>query len=46
MGKERFTPASGEATLSGVYVETDDKTGLATHVVAVRQGGRLQQSGP
>ncbi len=46
MNKERFTPASGEATLSGVYVETDDRTGLATRVVQVRQGGRLQQSGP
>jgi metallophosphoesterase (TIGR00282 family) len=46
MNKDRFTPAAGEATLSGVYVETDDKTGLATKVVQVRQGGRLQQSGP
>ncbi|KAB7615399.1 TIGR00282 family metallophosphoesterase [Amylibacter sp. SFDW26] len=46
MNKERFTPATGEATLSGVFVETDDKTGLAIDVVQVRQGGRLQQSGP
>ena len=46
MNKERFTPASEEATLSGVYVETDDKTGLAVNVAQVRQGGRLQQSGP
>jgi calcineurin-like phosphoesterase len=46
MPKERFTPAGGEATLSGVYIETDDRTGRATRVVPVRQGGKLQQSAP
>jgi metallophosphoesterase (TIGR00282 family) len=46
MPKERFTPARGEATLSGVFVETDDKTGKALRVQPVRIGGRLQQSGP
>jgi len=46
MGKERFTPALGAATLSGVYVETDDKTGKATKVSMIRQGGRLEQAGP
>lgn len=46
MGRERFTPAMGEATLSGTYVETDDKTGKATVIKMVRQGGRLEQSGP
>lgn len=46
MAKARFSPAEGEATLSGLYVETDDKTGKATRVVMVRDGGRLQQSGP
>ncbi len=30
MAKARFEPAAGEATLSGVYVETDDRTGRAT----------------
>jgi metallophosphoesterase (TIGR00282 family) len=45
MPKERFTPALGEATLSGVFVETDTK-GLATHVLPVRVGGRLQNSLP
>lgn len=45
MVKGRFTPATGEATLSGVYVETDDRTGLAKEVRMIRQGGRLQQSG-
>ncbi|WP_390910671.1 TIGR00282 family metallophosphoesterase [Pseudosulfitobacter sp. SM2401] len=46
MPKERFTPANGEATLSGVYIETDDKTGKATRIEMVRQGGRLSQAGP
>jgi len=46
MGKGRFTPAMGEATLSGLFVETDDKTGKAIDVQMVRVGGRLQQQGP
>jgi metallophosphoesterase (TIGR00282 family) len=46
MGKGRFTPAMGAATLSGLYVETDDRTGKATRVAMVRQGGRLAQAGP
>ena len=46
MGGGRFEPALGEATLAGVLVETDDKTGLATAVRPVRLGGRLDQSGP
>ncbi|MCB2134461.1 MAG: YmdB family metallophosphoesterase [Rhodobacteraceae bacterium] len=46
MGKDRFTPADGEATLSGVYVETDDRTGHATTVRMIRVGGRLQEARP
>lgn len=46
MPKERFSTADGEATLCGVFVETDDKTGQAVSVSAVRQGGRLSQMGP
>lgn len=46
MPKGRFSPASGEATLSGLYVETDDATGKATRVEMVRHGGRLSASGP
>ncbi len=46
MAKERFTPAAGEATLCGTYVETDDKTGLATRIRAVRVGGRLEGASP
>lgn len=41
MGKGRFQPASGEATLSGALVETDDRTGLAKSIVPVRDGGVL-----
>jgi 2',3'-cyclic-nucleotide 2'-phosphodiesterase len=46
MSSSRFEPANGPATLSGVYVETDDKTGLATKVRMIRHGGKLEQSGP
>lgn len=42
----RFTPASGEATICGVLVETDDKSGLAKSVHAIRTGGRLQELMP
>jgi len=37
----RLEPATGEATLCAVYVETDDATGLATLVRPLRMGGRL-----
>lgn len=46
MPKARFTPATGEATLSGVYIETDDATGKTTRIEMVRNGGRLQMAGP
>ena len=46
MPGERFAPAMGEATLSGVLVETDDRTGAAISVEMIRDGGRLQRSGP
>ncbi len=46
MAKGRFTPASGEATLSGVFVETNDRTGTAVSVCPVRVGGRLETAGP
>ncbi len=46
MIKGRFVPAGEEATLSGLYVETDDRTGKAKTIATVRQGGRLEPSGP
>jgi metallophosphoesterase (TIGR00282 family) len=42
----RFEPANGVATLSGVAVETDDKTGLAQRIAPVRLGGRLEPALP
>ncbi len=45
MGKGRFQPAMGEASLCGALVETDDRTGLAKSIVAVRDGGQVPQSG-
>jgi 2',3'-cyclic-nucleotide 2'-phosphodiesterase len=42
----RFEPSNGPATLSGVAVETDDATGLATKVGPVRIGGRLAPALP
>ncbi|WP_342078610.1 TIGR00282 family metallophosphoesterase [Yoonia sp. SS1-5] len=46
MPKARFTPATQEATLSGLYIETDDRTGKANRVAMVRQGGCLGQAAP
>lgn len=46
MPKGRFTPATGEATLSGLYVETDDRSGKALKVSMVRRGGRLPAASP
>ena len=46
MPRDRFTPATGPATLSGLYVETDDRTGAATALRPVRLGGALRPDGP
>ena len=46
MPKGRFTPALGEATLSGVFLETDDRSGLAKSISMIRVGGRLQEAAP
>ncbi|MBK8907333.1 MAG: YmdB family metallophosphoesterase [Rhodospirillales bacterium] len=42
----RLQPASGEATLCGVVLETDDATGLARRVEAIRLGGCLSPRDP
>lgn len=42
----RLEPACDEATVSGVYVETDEGTGLARHVAPLRMGGRLKPAWP
>jgi metallophosphoesterase (TIGR00282 family) len=38
---ERMTPAEGPATLCGLFIETDDRTGLALRALPIRQGGIL-----
>ena len=42
----RFEPATGEATLCALAVETDNASGLALRVGAVRLGGRLEPVRP
>jgi len=42
----RFEPALGEATLCALAVETDDVSGLARRIAAVRLGGRLEEARP
>jgi len=44
--KGRFEPAEGPATLSGMAVEIDDETGLATRTTALRLGGVLAPAEP
>ena len=39
----RFSPASGEATICGVVIETDPATGLARAIDPIRVGGRLRE---
>jgi 2',3'-cyclic-nucleotide 2'-phosphodiesterase len=41
----RFTPATGPATVCGVFVETG-KNGLATRIAPLRVGGRLEPALP
>tara|TARA_X000000368_G_scaffold402927_2_gene377346 strand:+ start:2073 stop:2918 length:846 start_codon:yes stop_codon:yes gene_type:complete len=43
---ERMSPATGEATISGLLLETDDATGLAKRVTPLRMGGALQPATP
>lgn len=42
----RLEPAEGEATLCGLFVETDDRTGLAITAAPVRVGGSLVATRP
>ena len=43
---ERLSVARGEGTLCAVFVETDDKTGLALRAEPLRVGGRLTETLP
>jgi hypothetical protein len=44
--RERFEPATGPATLSGMAVDIDDATGLASRVKGLRLGGALAPTEP
>lgn len=44
--RERFEPAMGPPTLSGLAVEIDDETGLARRTQALRLGGVLSPAEP
>ena len=46
MPKGRFEPAMGEATLAGLFVVTDDRTGKAVEAHMIRDGGRLVPAAP
>ena len=46
MPTERLEPSEGPATLCGVFLETDDTTGMAKRVAPVRVGGRLAETWP
>ncbi len=46
MPGEKLAPADGEATVCGVFVETDNLTGLALRIEPVRLGGRLSLAMP
>ena len=41
--REKFVPASGEASLCGMYVETDDATGLCKDCRTIRLEGSLKE---
>ena len=45
MSSARFTPATGPATVCGVFVQTNTK-GLAERIEPIRVGGRLKQAVP
>ncbi|HHG90082.1 MAG TPA: TIGR00282 family metallophosphoesterase [Devosia sp.] len=46
IARGRFVPATGETTLSGVAIRTDDKTGLCLSIFPVRIGGVLEEALP
>ena len=46
LSRQYVETAQGEGTLSGIAVETDDATGLAKSVAAVRLGPHLEETWP
>lgn len=43
---EKMSPAEGEGTVCGVFIETDDKTGLTKRIDPIRLGARLSNTMP
>ncbi len=43
---ERMVPATGPASLCALFVETDDRTGLAISAIPLREGGVLAAARP
>jgi metallophosphoesterase (TIGR00282 family) len=43
---EKMSPAEGEGTVCGVFIETDDKTGLTKRIEPIRLGARLSNTMP
>jgi calcineurin-like phosphoesterase len=43
---ERLSAAAGPGTLCAVYLETDERSGLAKRFAPIRLGGRLQECQP
>jgi calcineurin-like phosphoesterase len=46
MPYQRHEPAEGQGLASGIFVETDDKTGLAVRAEPIRVGVGLKQAVP
>ncbi|UTW54992.1 TIGR00282 family metallophosphoesterase [Kordiimonas sp. SCSIO 12610] len=46
MNKERYSPADGEATICGTFIETDDQSGLTKRIEPLRIGPRLMEHIP
>ena len=44
--KDRFEPATGKGTLSGLAIEIEDATGLSTRVAPLRIGPHLEPANP
>lgn len=46
MPSGRYVPATGEATVCGVYYDINDKTGLCDYIAPLRHGGKLSSAWP
>ena len=46
MPSERLSPADGEGTICGIYLETNNQTSMASKIDPIRLGGRLKNYMP